>query len=460
MTRRLLFSYLVITAIVLVALEVPLARFYQQRETGRLTMGVERDATVLAGLYEEDLETGAPLDASVAASYADHSGARVVVVDASGTSLVDTAGSSGRDFSTRPEIKVALHGLHATGVRASRTLGTRLLYVAVPSASGGHVHGAVRLTLDTAAVDAAVHRFWLGLAAIAAVVLAVMAGVGWALARSVTRPLRRLNVAAARFATGDLRVAEPDPQAPPEIAALGTTMNTMAQRLEHLLAEHRAFVADASHQLRTPLTALRLRLENLQNDLSGSRQAEDLGAAVEETNRLTLLVSDLLRLARAEQAAAHETADLVERARERVDTWSATAESAGVTLDFVPPAGVVAVRVVPSGVEQILDNLIDNAIAASPPGGTVSVTVAAGAREHRLSVVDQGAGLPDELKARALDRFWRSDDATPGTGLGLPIARALAEASGGSLVLVDGPDGGLAVTVTLPRTTPSPAQRA
>jgi signal transduction histidine kinase len=449
-TRRLLLSYLMIAAIVLLVLEIPLAVFYHQREVSRLTVDVERDANALASIYEDALEQQTPPDPTIASDYAAHTGARVVVVDAAGLSVVDTADATGRDFSTRPEIQQALGGERTAGTRYSDTLKTGLLYVAVPIASGGKVLGAVRLTLDTQNVDALVHRYWLGLIAIAAVVLTAVAGIGWAVARSVTRPLRTLEAAADRFATGDLSAAAPDPRAPPEIAALGATMNSMAQRLEQLLEEQRAFVADASHQLRTPLTALRLRLENVQSGLAAGGDAEDLGAAIDETTRLAALVNDLLKLARAEQATAPESVDLVRLARDRVDTWSAIADSSDVALDYTSPSGPVIVSAVPSGVEQILDNLIDNAIAASPAGGRVSVTVAPGDAQHRLTIADEGSGLSDELKARALDRFWRSDDSRPGTGLGLPIARALAEASGGSLRLSDGTAGGLAVTVTLP----------
>jgi signal transduction histidine kinase len=448
-TRRLLLSYLTITIIVLLVLEVPLARFYQQRETGRLTVNVERDAYAMASLYEDALEAGAPADATVAARYAAHTGVRVVLVNSRGISLVDTTGRTHRDFSTRPEILTALSGEHTTGIRHSDTLNTDLLYVATPVASGGHVYGAVRLTLDTNEVTAAVHRFRLGLAGVAAVVLAAMAGVGWAIARSITRPLRRLHVAAARFATGDLTAIGTDPGAPPEIASLGATMDHMAHRLAQLLAEQRTFVADASHQLRTPLTALKLRLENLQNDPAAD-SAEDLGAAIEETNRLGELVGALLMLARAEEAAETEPVDLVQLARDRVDTWSAVAEAADLKLDLSFMVEPVVVRAVPTGVEQILDNLIDNAITASPPGSLVSVTVTSGRRDHSLVVADEGPGLSDEHKTRALDRFWRLDPSGPGTGLGLPIARALAEASGGSLTLGDGAGGGLTVTVKLP----------
>jgi signal transduction histidine kinase len=448
-TRRLLLGYLITAIVVLLVLEVPLAIFYQQRETGRLIVDVERDATVLAGYYEEPLEQGITPRPAPAEAYAQRTGVRVVVVDKVGTSLIDTAGSAGRDFSTRPEIKTALGGARAEGTRHSDTLNADLVYVAVPVASGANVFGAVRLTLDTREVDALVRRYWLGLIGVAAVVLIVMAGIGWAIARSVTRPLRHLNAAAARFATGDLSTTDPDPGAPPEIAALEVTMNTMARRLERLLAEHRGFVADASHQLRTPLTALRLRLENLQSASGSADDAEDLTAAIEETNRLAGLVGDLLQFARAEDPATPQTADLVQLATDRVDTWSAIADVADVSLDFASSHGPVLVSAVPGSVEQILDNLIDNAITAAPPGSRVSVSVVRGRTDHELTIADEGPGLSDDLKARALDRFWRSDHSAPGTGLGLPIARALAKASGGSLVLHDSPAGGLAVTVTL-----------
>jgi len=449
-TRRLLFGYLTAAIVVLLVLEIPLAIFYKQREIDRLKIGVERDATVLAGQYEDLLEVKAPPDQASAAAYARRTGVRVVVVDNAGTSLIDTSGRPGRDFSTRPEFRAALRGVRAEGTRHSNTLHTGLLYVAVPVASGGKVFGAVRLTLDTPEVNAVVHQYWLGLVGVAAVVLVAMAGIGWAIARSVTRPLRHLTGAAARFATGDLTPTAPDPEAPAEIAALGATMNTMAQRLERLLAEQREFVADASHQLRTPLTALRLRLENLQSTPGSPDEADDLGAAIDETNRLAGLVGDLLMFARAEETAAPETVDLVQLAADRVDTWSASADAAGVTLDFASPDGPVPAQAVPGGVEQILDNLIDNAIAAAPPQTRVSVTVARGSAEHRLTIADEGPGLSDALKARALERFWRFDRSTPGSGLGLPIASALAKASGGALVLQDSPAGGLAVTVTLP----------
>ncbi|HEY5387628.1 MAG TPA: HAMP domain-containing sensor histidine kinase, partial [Thermoleophilia bacterium] len=199
---------------------------------------------------------------------------------------------------------------------------------------------------------------------------------------------------------------------------------------------------------------LRLRLENLQSASDTPEDAEDLSAAIDETNRLAGLVGDLLQFARAEETAPPETVDLVRLAADRVDTWSAIADAGDVALDFTSPHNAVLVSAVPGGVEQILDNLIDNALTAAPQDTHVSVAVVRGRATHRFTIADEGPGLSDDLKARALDRFWRFDHSEPGTGLGLPIASALARASGGSLELHDSPSGGLAVTVTLP------AQRA
>jgi signal transduction histidine kinase len=447
MTRRLLLSYLIVTALVLVLLEVPLAVFYSQRERERIAADVEHDATVLATLYEDDLENGLPLDSGPADQYRDRTGARVVVVDRDGITQVDTDQTAQRDFSTRPEIESALAGNTASGTRSSETLGTDLLYVAVPVASGGTVHGALRVNLDTSDVNARIHRFWRSLAGIAAVVLAVVTVVGWGIARSVTRPIRQLNRDAARFAHGDLTVS-PDPiTGPPEVRALADTMSTMARRLDELLRSQRTFIADASHQLRTPLTALRLRLDNIQSQLPAQSSAE-LDAAIDETTRLAALVTSLLQLARADEHPATGIADLARLTIDRADTWSAVADANGVTLIADTPPGSVLVRADPAAVEHILDNLLDNALNASPSGTTITARITSHANTRDLTISDQGAGLTDEDKQLATQRFWRGDTTTAGTGLGLAIVDALATASHARLHLADAPDGGLAATIS------------
>ncbi len=453
MSRRLLLSYLTVTLVVLLLLEIPLAVFYSQRELDRFTTGLERDATVIAAIYEDDLETGRPLDPYAANSYDAKTGARVVVVDSRGVSLVDTQDAVPRDFSTRPEIVTALNGQRSSGKRHSSTLGTDLVFVALPVSSSGTVHGAVRVTLDTSLVDRDVHRFWFSLVAIALVVLGVIALVGWAIARSVTLPIRRLQRDAARFASGDLVARDGASGGPTELRELSDTMSHMAERLAELLDEQRSFVADASHQLRTPLTALRLRLENVQARLAAADsvgEAADIESAIDETSRLAALVTDLLQLARADQRQETTIVDLSHLTAERVDTWSAVAEMGGVALALSGAEATVLVRATVGAVEQILDNTFDNALSVSPAGATVTVTIERDGPIARLIVADRGPGLSDGDKAKATRRFWRGSTGTPGTGLGLAIANALARGCGGTLTLADTPEGGLSVVLTLP----------
>lgn len=448
MTRRLLASYLAVTMLTLLLLGVPLAAFFAQRERDRLAGDLEHDATVIATIYEEALEQGVPLDPGPAAEYHARTGARVVVVDREGTSRADTGAPVGRDFSTRPEMIDALGGERATGTRSSDTLATDIFYVAVPIASGGTVQGALRLTIDTSDVTRRIHRFWLGLAGAGALIIGIVALVGWWLATSVTRPIRQLQADADRYSHGDLSVEPRPSRGPPEVRALADTITAMAARLDELLAAQRAFVADASHQLRSPLTALTLRLENLE-DRVPEDVAADLDRALEEADRLSHLVNDLLQLARVDERPSLVAVDLARLAAERVDTWTAVADTLGVVLRTSGLDTPAMVDAVPGAVEQILDNLLDNALNASPAGSTISIAITSRPHEHDLGISDEGSGLDDEQKSLATGRFWRSSTSGDGTGLGLAIVEALTRASGGRLRLSDSTEGGLAVTVTL-----------
>ena len=269
------------------------------------------------------------------------------------------------------------------------------------------------------------------------------------IARSVTQPIRRLNDTARRFADGDLTVdGDAHRRATRAPRARPSTMSTMAGRLAALIDEQRAFVADASHQLRTPLTGLRLRLENLQ---AGTRRADDADRgrlAIDEIARLSTLVTDLLQLARAD---GHELArrPRPRRARRRPGRHleRRRRHRADPTRPARPTALRLIVRAVPGAIEQILDNVLDNAIGMAPTGTHRDDHRAGRHRQHRLDDHRPGPGLSDEDKARALRRFWRGDTQRPGSGLGLAIAEGLARASGGTLTLHDGPTGGLQVDV-------------
>lgn len=454
MTRRLLVSYLTITAFVLVVLVAPLGITFAVRERERLEVAIERDASAVASLAEEALENAQALDRIRPAldRYAA-GGGRIVVVDARGFSVDDSdaPGGPARDFSTRPEIRAALAGERSGGVRTSTTLGHDLLYVAIPVASGGVVHGAVRISYPTSTVDARVRSNWLRLGGLAAAVLASVAGAGLVLARGVTEPVRRLEDASHQLAGGDFaaRVAEDD--GPPELRALARSFNVMADRVDQLIGANRRFVADASHQLRTPLTALQLQLETMEGAPPAQRR-DKVEAALAETERLGRLVESLLVLARADAGPmAQVTVDLGDAVRDRVAVWGPLAREHGVEVTVELPPDV-SVRAMSGTIEQVLDNLLSNAIAVSPPGGAVGLTVLARGADVELHVTDWGPGMPAEQRARAFERFWRAPEASGrGFGLGLAIVHQLVTASGGEVRLQAAAGGGLDAVVVLPR---------
>ncbi len=456
MTRRLVATYLILAAVVLVALEVPLGIVNERGQRRDLQQRVERDAVALAALVEDTLQSGpAPGDPTlrrIVGGYAASTGARVVVVGPAGTALADSDDERelGRDFSTRPEIAAALDGTVATGTRRSDTLGTDLLYVAVPVASGGVVHGVVRASVPTSRLDTLVRRYWLILGGVALVVLAAVAVTGLWLARWVSRPLTDLRDATRRAEAGDLSVRADPGEGPDEVRELASAFNDMVGRLDQLVGTQETFVADASHQLRSPLTALRLRIENMQHGAAAA-DAEDLEGALAEVDRLSRLVDGLLALARAERRAAERSPqDVGALVRERADAWRAAAAERGVALDAEAAPGLVA-ALAPGAVEQMLDNLVANALEVAPAGSAVAIAAAGDDGHVTLTVTDAGPGMPAEDRERAFDRFWRGREDRRGSGLGLAIVRSLAEADDGSVRLEEAPGGGLRAVVTLPR---------
>jgi signal transduction histidine kinase len=462
MTRRLVGTYLAITAFVLLVLIVPLGRTFASREQDNLLAGMERDATVVATLAEESLEETRPLALdTLLAGYAEDPGGRIVIVDANGVSVADSDNldAAPRDFSTRPEIAAALTGQRDLGRRPSETLGTDLLYVAVPVGSSGKILGAVRITYPATTLNDAVRENWYRLGLLSVVVLVSVTIVGITLARQVTRPVRNLESAAESLASGDLGRRVPVARGVPELASLGRTFNDMADRIETLVASQRAFIADASHQLRTPLTALRLRLENLEDSATEADRGA-VTAAITETNRLARLVDGLLAIARAEaQTESPEPVDLAAVATARGEAWRLLAQEGGVGLVVGTPASAWG-RAVPGAMEQILDNLLSNALEASPAGTTITLSVAATGDGWELRVADQGPGMTDDERERAFDRFYSKGKPGRGSGLGLAIVRQLAVASGGEATLRATAGGGLEAVVSVPRSdAPAPAGR-
>jgi len=436
-TRRLLASYLALTIVVLVALEVPLAVVNARNEQQDLTAKVERDAFAAASFAEDTLQAGGNAShlVRIARRYQAQTGGRVVIVDRSGRTIADSHPSVPREtsFASFPEVAAALRGETASGIRTSETLDGKLLYVAVPVGSGGQVYGAVRITYPTSALDHRINRYRLALAAVALIVLAVAAFVGLLLSRSIARPLRRLEGVAALVGAGELSARASETDGPSDVRSLAREFNRTTAKLAALLRSQEQFVADASHELRTPLMALRLRLETGETD-----------AALVEAERLSGLVDELLELARADASGDPPgdlpLGDIVER---RVELWSALAEERDVRLEAHTDAG--SIRAGEGRVVQVLDNLLSNALDAAPAGSGITVTAEAG----ELHVIDEGAGLTPEQRERAFDRFWRGSKG-PGSGLGLSIARRLVELDGGTIELRAATTGGVDAVVRYP----------
>ena len=337
----------------------------------------------------------------------------------------------------------------------------RPVVLAEPVLVDERILGAVVTISSTDALRAAELRSWSLVAGVGLLALVLGVIVALPIVRWILRPVRRLDEGTGRVAAAVLAGAAPDPVAdgsgPSELRRLSESFDRMAETVTQAYAAQRAFVADASHQLRNPLTALRLRLSNLDGHVDAAG-VEDQVAALEEAQRLTTLLDGLLALARAERTLPLTTVDIDGEVAERIEAWSPLAVHSGLQLVREGAGGLKAMASA-RAVEVVLDALLDNAIKFARPGGTITVSTAATATEVEVAVRDCGPGMaPDELD-RATGRFWRSPAQAnvEGSGLGLAIAARTVELGGGSLRLELPAGGGLRVVARLARAGVDPA---
>jgi signal transduction histidine kinase len=415
----------------------------------QLTQQAELRAATLALLARDVLGTGAD---TALAELPLLEGEQVAIVvggvQVSGSAALPESVLSG------PAVRSAL-----TGTIRSEVVGDLDVAVgAAPVVQGARVVGAAVTTLPSDAADTRVRNTLLLLGLLSGGLLLLAGASSRSFARTIVRPVARLDEVAGQLATGDLDARAPTDLGPPELRRLAVTLNASADRLQGLLAQQRRFVGDASHQLRTPLTGLRLRLETAEAAAGAGPAGDRLRAAIAEVDRLTDLVGDLLVLARAEEdrpaAVAVDLGDVVE---DRVATWHLVGQDQGVTVSSVPATTPIPpVRAVPGALEQVLDNLLENALRVAPAGTSVAVHLDVesdpdDAPEVVCRVTDRGPGLAPEQRERAFDRFWRAPgSATDGSGLGLAIVRELVTACGGTIRLREHAGGGLVAELRLP----------
>jgi signal transduction histidine kinase len=488
-TRRILFTLLAFTAIVLVGAVVPLtlnATSHDRSSFTAATEDMDRADAAIAQAKLDGARTDGPL--IVLIGEVEQAGDGLLILqgncalpEVSGQPLpckrfVDTNMPAGdwKQLAKSADAQAQTVGNPNEPVQPVPMVDGSRIISAIAVINQGEPHGpvvgTVILARPTNSLNHEILALWVILGSVAAVAIIAAALLAFGLARWVSRPLKGLDAAARRLADGDLAIRAKVGSGPPELRRLGTTFNTMAGRLEALVHGNRAVIADVSHQLRTPLAALRLRLDLLAADTSHSdpETAHELAGALDELARLSRLVDGLLTVARAENVVPVPTAvDVGEVAQERVVAWHPVADDRSIVLIAAAAAGggagsglggalgvgrsagaPVLAWIGEGHLEQILDNLIANALEALSPGNMVRLTTSATAAGVQITVADNGPGMSAEDRERAFLRFTTSSP--NGTGLGLAIVHRLAISNGGTARLDETPGGGLTVTLDFP----------
>jgi two-component system, OmpR family, sensor kinase len=450
---RLLAAFAYVLVLAIVALEVPLALNLSRRVDAEIKSEASSGAQLVADSAAGRLDRARELQRLLQTAATDLGG-RVIVTNSGGRLVADSAGTGLRraDYGSRPEIAAALAGRTAQGTRHSDSLGEDLLFTAVPLVRNGRAVGAVRVTQSVAEVQDEVRNDIVALVAIGGAVLLLGLGVAWILAGSIARPLRGLAGTARRIAAGHLD-ERAVPEGSKEQQEVAGAFNDMTGRLAQAVVSQRDFVANASHQLRTPLTGLQLRLEAAALKSRDPAVERELAAAERETERLASLLNGLLALARERTrpapgpplAVGPELAAAVER-------WEGPAALKDQRLVVEQDPGVT-LRAAREDLAIVVDNLIENAIEYSPAGTQIEVEARVGGTQACIAVSDRGPGLPPGEEQRVFERFFRGSAAgshASGSGLGLAIVRALAERWGGTVSIANREHGGARAEVWLP----------
>lgn len=443
--------------LVLAAVLVALSAFVVSRLRADLTAEVDRSLTVTAATISEGYrDEGAAEFFDAAREAVAATGARTL-----GAQLLDEEARvirfSGSDLVRRPLVdKGSITGLRGSATESTRrgSAETHVRLLSTPVEVGGRREVLV-VAEPLAEIDSAVRRTTILLAGGGAISL-VLAGLGgWWVAYRALRPVERMTTRAAAIGIKELDQRVSVPPARDEIAHLAETFNAMLDRLESGVAARERLIADASHELRAPLAALRAELDvSLRHDSMSDEARDVLHSVREEASRMARIVDNLLTLARVDDGQLEllrSSQELNEIARRAADTYRVTAAAAGVSLDVAGES--VRAPADPDRLAQVIGNLLDNAIRVSPRGAVVRVGVSRRDGVAQIVVHDDGPGIPVDRRDRIFDRFARVDPArgrAGGAGLGLAISREIIAAHGGSLVLDPATEGGATFTITLP----------
>lgn len=432
-----------------------LSRSVQGQLDAALLALAETEAVVLADASGEAVRVHEAPAASAPPSLA-RLDRLVQIVDANGHVLARSANLGVGALPVTPWLRTQL----AAGETVLETLPHAseepLRMVSVPTL----VHGrqlAVQVAGSLDDIDHMVHSAALLFAGMAVALLAAVGLAGSAVTRRVFGAIDAIAQQARRVGETNLDERLPHPGTDDEMGHLVDTLNAMLERLERTFDTQRRFTADASHELRSPLSRLRTEIEIT---LRRPRDVQDymatLRSCLEEVERLTMLVEELLMLARLDAGEEHgpdEPMALNVLTEEAVRRMGASARDRQIEIVLDIATGVAA-RLAPTPAGLVLANLLDNAVKFSPPGGKVTVRVAADGDGAVLSVADEGPGIADADLPFLFDRFYRGASARAGTiagvGLGLALSQAIVRAYGGRIKAANGPVRGALLTVALP----------
>ncbi len=460
MRVRLQGIILTLVALLVFGLGLPLARTIASSAQQQLFLDRLTDTARFASLAQRPLLDSKPeLIEPDLRRYAEVYGVQVIVVDQDGRQVVSALGGN----AARVDLNAISGPVHdALAGRRSQPGPTLVpwdsspLVLAEPVLADGEVRGAVVTMSDTGAVRADLLLWWVVLAAGGVLAFVLALAVAIPVVRWILRPVRRLDDATGALVASVVSGREVEPVGegggPPELRQLGRSFDRMAASVSGALSAQRAFVADASHQLRNPLTALKIRLGNLDGHVDDEHAAADLEAARVDAGRLHQILDEMLAMARAEASGELVPVVLDEVVADRVADWTVVATARDVRLVADGVGDGIQVDMPPRGAETVLDSLLDNALKFTAPGTEVRVAVERDGGRVTLSVRDHGPGLKTEELDRALDRFWRSSahQNVPGSGLGLAIVKEIVAHSDGELALDLPEGGGLRITMTFP----------
>ncbi|MEY2570880.1 MAG: hypothetical protein QOE63_1230 [Acidimicrobiaceae bacterium] len=408
MRRRILLAIVAVTTAAVLAFGAPLAYAVREIEQGDVISKLEREAASAAGEVPVGVGRGDPIELPPVTA----KDVTISVYLADGT----LAAGNGPAQADRA-VQAALQG------RLAHYADAHSLSVGWPLTANEVTYGAVRASLPESSFEARVHRTWAYMGLLGLAVIAGAALLAWKQSSRLSRLVGSLTDAADRLGRGDftVRVSEVGVA---EIDGAGRALSGTAERLGRLVARERTFSADASHQLRTPLTGLQLTLEEAL--ASGAPTEQTLRDALAAADRLEATIDDLLRLARDEHADREpvDVAPIVEAAGR---SWNGRLASAGRPLRVSIARDSRPVRAAPAAVAQILEVLLSNADVHGR--GTVSVRVGPTPGGMSIEVTDEGEGVTGDV-----ERVFRRGQGT-GSGIGLAFARSLAEAEGGRLML-------------------------